>query len=133
MLHISCWNVNGWTKNNCTLRETIIKGRNSDIICLCETHFVNDNMLHMDNYTWYGLNRKFRNVRAPKGSGGVGIIIKDDVIQYFNVSVIDQVIDGILGILLVHKVTHVHIAVFVYRHVIDNVKSGHWEAFIEFL
>ncbi len=105
-LLISCWNVNGWTHNNSQLRETIIMNKQSDIICLCETHLDNDNTIFMNGYRWYGFNRSLRNVRAPKASGGVGILIKYGILEIFNVTVIDKVIDGILGILLINKHKH---------------------------
>ena len=44
-----------------------------------------------------------RNVRALRASGGIGIFVKDKIIQIFTVTIIDNTFDGILGIALTHK------------------------------
>ena len=78
----------------------------------CETHLINDNALEVDVYTWYGHNRGYKHVHAPKGSGGVGMLVNN---QSFTVSIIDKAVEGIMGILLVNKSNDRSIAGFVYR------------------
>ena len=51
-------------------------------------------------------------VNAPKGSGGVGIFVRNALFETFDISVIDRSYDGILGLALSNKVTSYKIAVF---------------------
>ncbi len=97
LMTISCWNVNGWTNNNCELRKTIITGINSDIVCITETHLENPDGIIFEGYTWYGHNRLYRNRNAPKASGGVGVLIKNCICNMCNID-IDKSIDGVLCI-----------------------------------
>jgi len=48
------------------------------IVGIAETHLVNDSVINMDNYQWFGNNRKHIHIRAKTGSGGVGILVKKD-------------------------------------------------------
>ena len=59
------------------------------------------------------ITRHSRNVRAWRGSGGIGIFVKDEITQIFTVTIIDNTFDGILGIALTHKWSGVRLAVFV--------------------
>ena len=147
--------------------------------------------LFIQVYTWYGFNRQIRNIKSTKGSGGVGIFVKNTLLETFTVSIVDQSVDGILFLLFVNKITQTSIVVSVCylppnnslwgrdadrffahilsvlytcidydqiiltgdynarignmretihdlddppeRQVIDSVKSGHWESFVDFL
>ena len=60
---------------------------NSDIICIEETHFkpnTNDFAIEMENYTWLGHARPMTNARAPKASGGIGMLIKNTLLTEYN-------------------------------------------------
>ena len=50
---------------------------------IAETHLVNDSVINVDNYEWFGNNRKHIHIRAKAGSGGVGILVKKDVLSTF--------------------------------------------------
>lgn len=54
---------------------------------------------------WYGFNRRDIHRRAPKPSGGVGILIKTSIFGTFNVSLVDKMHDSIIGLKLEHKTT----------------------------
>jgi hypothetical protein len=75
--------VNGWTDSNNTLRENIIKHSNQDIFCVTETHLVGDQCLNIDGYKWFGHNRRGIHRLARKGSGGVGIFVKESVLEEY--------------------------------------------------
>ena len=70
------WNINGWTSLNCKLRILLLQTLNPDIISLNETHLSRDDQIDFPGYSGVGNNRKLR-VRAKKGSGGGGILIKN--------------------------------------------------------
>ena len=192
MLKLSVWNVNGWTISNQTLRQRLISSIASDVICLCETHLCDRDELFVEDYAWFGHNRQSRHVRSVRGSGGVGILIRNDLLTQFKVAIVDISMEGLLGISLTHRTSGVSVAVFVcylppttsvwgrdsdsffahllgqmylcsdYDHIIlcgdfnarvgnesdtipdidsdlgprnaiDNVKSGHYESFLEFV
>ena len=73
--------------NICILRKSIICKCNFDILCLCETHLTDNNVINIDGYVWFGHNRTVIHVhyRARRGSGGVGILVKYDFIEQYNI------------------------------------------------
>jgi hypothetical protein len=50
-----------------------------------------------------GHNRQELHRNAPKGSGGVGIFVKNCLLELYDIKVIDRIIDGIIGIKLINK------------------------------
>jgi len=68
------------------------------IVGIAETHLVNDSVINVDNYEWFGNNRKHIHIRAKTGSGGVGILVKKDVLSTFKITIEDNSEDGILWI-----------------------------------
>ena len=62
----------------------------------------NENILNLDNYTWYGNNRKNIHIKAPKASGGVGIFVHHRVSSNFKVTIINKSCDGILAVSFCH-------------------------------
>ena len=73
-----------------------------DIVSVCETHLADQNNIHIDGYKWFGFNRPDIHRKAPKPSGGVGIFVKRNMSEQYNVSVIDKSYDGILGLKFEH-------------------------------
>ena len=63
---------------------------------IAETHLVNDSVINVDNYEWFGNNRKHILIRAKTGSGGVGILVKKDLLSTFKITIEDNSEDGIL-------------------------------------
>ena len=88
---------------NCELRSALIKNSNFDIICLCETHLKHDNVSTVDNYIWIGNNRKYVHVNARKGSGGVGFLIKNDILIMYAIKQVDRSVDGVIKLVLSHR------------------------------
>ena len=111
-INVTHINVGGWTENNSTLRTEILKHMDSDVICINETHLQGNATIELQNYTYYGFNRQLTHIHAPKGSGGIGIFVKDKLLSTFNVSVFDKSYDGILGISLISKNTDYSLAIF---------------------
>ena len=66
------------------------------MIYFSETHLINDQVLDVDGFTWFGNNRKGLHKRAKKGSGGVGFLVKNEILNVYNVTVQDDMTDGIL-------------------------------------
>ena len=83
-------NVCGWTESNNELRCALLLSLNADIISVNETHLLGNNILELPNYVWFGNNRLGIHVRAPKGSGGVGIFVHTKLLDCFDVQIIDK-------------------------------------------
>ena len=43
------------------------------------------------------------NARAPKPSGGIGVLIKNDILTEYSMRVIDKSYDGIMALEFIHK------------------------------
>lgn len=84
------------TSPSSELRENVIVKSNLDIVGICETHLMSNEGISIDNYVWFGNNRKTISPRARKGSGGVGILVKESVLQHFSINVIDCELEGTL-------------------------------------
>lgn len=101
----------------------MISSLNLDVICLNETHLVNEKCISVSGYRWYGYNRQGIHCKAPKGSGGVGILLKEALLEDYQVKIVDKSIDGILGISLEHKVSEYKCYVYCCYLSPDN---SHW-------
>lgn len=71
---------------------------NLHIIGITESHLVNNNIIDIENYKWFGNNRSQIHTRAKTGSGGVGLLVKDEVAKEMNISIEDATTDGIIWI-----------------------------------
>ena len=76
----------------------VFNSQDLHIVGIAETHLVNDSVINVDNYEWFGNNRKHIHIHAKAGSGGVGILVKKDVLSTFKVTIEDNPEDGILWI-----------------------------------
>ncbi len=89
------WNINGGTSSNSKLRISLVQSLNPDIISLNETHLPGDEQVDFPGYTWFGNNRK-QHVRARKASDGMGVLVKNYLLEQFRINVTDRTMDGIL-------------------------------------
>ena len=80
------WNVNGFNidkqSDNFLTRDTIVNHLDLDIIGIAETHLIDNNVINCKNYKWFGHNRTNIHVNAWAGSGGVGFLIKYNLLEY---------------------------------------------------
>lgn len=81
-----------------TVRSQCLENADLDIIGIAETHLTGNNFLDMNGYVWFGHNRTNLHKKAKKGSGGVGIFVKNHILNSFTVSVLDCEDEGILWI-----------------------------------
>ena len=121
-LVICMWNVNGWTQNNCNLRERILMSQNPDIICLTETHLIGENKAEIQGFSGYFRNRPLGDKRLSKGSGGVGILFRNGLRNTFEIENCYVHLDNVLGIKLRNKETDEQIAVYCVYLPPDNSK-----------
>ena len=84
MLNIGVWNVCGWGLDpSHRLRGNVIKALKLDVICICESFLTGDgdHEILLEGYTWLGNNRKAISKRAIRGSGGVGILVSNRILE----------------------------------------------------
>ncbi len=84
------------------MSTSFIQELDFDILGLAETHLVNDQGIQIPHYTWYGQNRA-KHVRARMGSGGVGFLVHNRLLNDYNVTVLDTETEGILWLLFSDK------------------------------
>ena len=83
----------------------MISDKNSSFYIICETHLPKDGTLSCPGYTPYLHNRQEQHKDAPSPSGGVAILVKNDIFIDYEIEIVDKSFDGILGIKCTHKVT----------------------------
>ena len=94
------------------MRTKLIDHVDAQIICINETHLKNNQTIAFDGYKFYSHNRQLTHINAPKGSGGVGILVHNNIYEEYEISVIDKSFEGILGILLTSKQTDYKIVIY---------------------
>ena len=75
-----------------------IKIIKADIVCLTETHLRVDASIDLSCYSCFVNNRKGLSICTNKGSGGVAILVKDYLLQSFQVRLFDKSQNGIIGV-----------------------------------
>ena len=109
-MKIGFWNVNGWcsannNNDNSVFRETCTRALDLELICVAETHLFHDQTLDLQHYYFYGHNRNQLHVNARSGSGGVCLLLRKNLLEKFNVFVLDKSYDGILWVSFNDKIS----------------------------
>ena len=52
----------------------------------------------MDEYRWFGQNRKGLHRRAVRGSGGVGLLIREEILEGYMIEIVDSDVEDILWV-----------------------------------
>lgn len=99
------WNVNSWTQTNGELRAELIKIHEPHIICLQETKLLHDDKITLDGYRFYGNNRNNIKVTATCGSGGVALLVRNDIAEIYTISCTSNEFEGIISCRFVHNVS----------------------------
>ena len=98
------------------------------ILCLCETY---KQIIEVCGYTWFGNNCKSISKQALQGSGVVGILIKESVLNHYNVASISDKHEGILWQTFIDKTTNKQFGIRV--RYLPPVGSSRSDQFQEFL
>ena len=105
-MRLGFMNVGGWSlkdSENKLFREQVLISSDFDIFCVVETFLKNKETLYVSGYTFYGHNRVNLHRRAKRGSGGVGIFVRNQLLNTFTVSVLDDTVEDILWVKLIHR------------------------------
>ncbi|VDI49336.1 Hypothetical predicted protein [Mytilus galloprovincialis] len=79
---------------------------------VCETHLIAGDNLRINGYIWKGFNRKLIHRDAPKGSGGVGLLITQWILNDYNFEVVDASFEGLFCVKFTSKSTDFSFTVF---------------------
>ena len=93
------WNMRGFVSNDhCRLREKVIIASDLDLLCVCETFLRGNDGINIPGYRWFGNNRLNISKRAVRGSGGVGILIKDSLFNKYSIDIVDKNYEDIIWV-----------------------------------
>ena len=99
--------MNGFNQDkhsdNYCVREICIRHFNLDIIGISETHLKDNNNIDFEGYTWFSNNRSNTHINAWSGSGGVAFLIRNSLLDTFDISICDNSKEGILWLKLKHR------------------------------
>jgi len=97
-----CWNVCGRCKGlqqidqmreNLDIRAEVIDFYRPEIV---KTWLKGDEEVVVEGYKWFENNRKYLHGKAVKGSGGVGVLIREEVLKRYQVEILEAEIEDIL-------------------------------------
>ena len=67
-------------------------------MALSETFLRGNERLNIDGYVFYGHNRENLHRNATRGSAGIGILVKRDILESFTIQILDIEFEGIMWI-----------------------------------
>ena len=99
--------------HNSIFRNKVLNYSNCDILGICETFLRGEEYLCAEGFRFYGSNRKYIHKKATRGSAGVGAFVKKELLNTFDVKIIDEDIEGILWLEFAAKFSKYHFYVVV--------------------
>ena len=132
-MRLGSWNVGGWSlKNNDNklFRDKAFIHSDCDIFCVVETFLRDNESFNIDGFTYFSQNRNNIHKRAKRGSGGVGIFVRNRLFEMFTVTVLDETVEDILWLKLCSKQSQDNLVVCVcYLPPSDSVRNNDPESF----
>ena len=108
-LSMMCWNVCGWSRGDGYMgkmrkegdvRAEVIDFYRPDVVALVETWLKAEDVLAVEGYKWFGQNRRHLHKNAVRGSGGVGVLIREEVLKSYQVEILDTDVEDVLWVKL---------------------------------
>ena len=107
-LSMMCWNVCGWLRKNggqhellndeYDMRSAVIGFYSPDVVAVGVSWLKGEDEAVVEGYKWFGNNRKHLHKNAVRGSGGVGILVKDEVLKHCTVGILDTSVEDVLWV-----------------------------------
>ena len=104
------WNCRGWSlkeNDNSQFRKLVLQNSDCDDFAVCETFLHGNEVPKVNGYTWYGNNRTSTHRNAVRGSGGVGVFVKSELLDEYDIIPSDKSVEDILWIQLKCKSSNV--------------------------
>ena len=67
------------------------------MIGVVESWLRGDEEASFEGYKWFGNNRKSIHKRAVRGSGGVGVLVREPLLRFWSCEVLDCDVEDIVG------------------------------------
>ena len=106
-LSMMCWNVGGWGKKDGSdwnrmedvldMRAKVVDIYRPDVIAVVETWLRGEEVIEVDGYRWVGRNRRGLHRKAVRGSGGVGLLIKEEVLESYTIEILNLMLRTFCG------------------------------------
>ncbi len=82
---------------------------------MTETHLSDNNeeSIKIQNYKWFPHSRLTKHVRAAINHGGVGLLVKENILNDFNLTILDKSLDGLLSVKFTQKQSEFEFVVFI--------------------
>jgi len=78
----------------------VLQNSDCDVFAVCETFLRGNEEPKVNGYTWYGNNRTSTHRNAVRGSGGVGVFVKSELLDEYDITPLDKSVEDILWIQL---------------------------------
>ena len=121
------WNCNGWGRDKAASKTAIITTSNASAFFLCETCRRVGEELEIPGYTFIGHNRAQLHKNACAGSGGVAILLSDEMLHQYNVNCVNTNYESMMAVQLVDKKSE-HIMVLICLYIPPESSSYGWGA-----
>ena len=109
-LKVMCWNVCGWSNldggqlgrgvDHTDIRSLVLNHYKPDVIGVVESWLRGDEEASFEGYKWFGNNRKSVHKRAVRGSGGVGVLVREPLLRYWSCELLDCDVEDVLWVKL---------------------------------
>ena len=107
-LSMMCWNVGGWRKKDGSdwnrmegvldMRAKVVDLYRPGVIAVVETWLTGEEAIEVDGYARVGQNRKGLHRKVVRGSGGVGLLIKEEVLERYTIEILESDVEDILWV-----------------------------------
>ena len=84
--------------DNSNFRKRVLDYSQCDVLALTETFLKGGEKLNIAGYEFFGHNRINLHRNAKRGSAGIGILVKNAILQSYNVHILDIEFEGIMWI-----------------------------------
>ena len=108
-LSMICLNVCGWFKDGNEMvqmrerhdmRAEVIDFYRPSVMALVEAWLKREEEIVVEGYRWFGRNRRSLHTKAVRGSGGVGLLVCEEVLERCIVEVLDTDVEDLLWVRL---------------------------------
>ena len=102
-MRFGIWNCRGWSlkeNDNSQFRKLVLQNSDCDVFAICETFLRGNEEPKVNGYTWYGNNRTSTHRNAVRGSGGVWVFAKSELLDEYDITPLVKSVEDILWIQL---------------------------------
>ena len=111
-MKIMTWNVNGLTSLNKYLCLSMINSINADIVAISETHHGPTESVLVKDYKCFLHPRHKKHSKLNRYFGGVGILVKETLLNDNKISIVDKSHQDILVLLFENETSEISFLVF---------------------